>query len=122
MPTRVINALGSRLSVPQPFTDEFKPGESRDYPEIEYADALSYTNIQEMWEKGQIVLEDLSEYEGSVHGVPLNKYDGAVAPTATDDTKAGYAIGSIWIDAVAKIGYLCVDATAGAAVWKQITA
>ncbi len=122
MPTRVINVSGVRLSVPQPFTDEFTPGQSRDYDDIEYADALSYSNIQEMWEKGQLVLEDLSTYEGSVHGVPLNNYGGAVAPTGTDDADAGYAVGSLWVDAVGKVGYMCVDATASAAVWKQITA
>lgn len=121
MPVRVTNVSGYRLSVPQPFTDEFKPGQARDYDDIEYADALTYSNIDEMWKKGQIKLEDLSEYTGSVHGVPLSKYDGTAAPTVNDDEDAGYGPGSMWVDVTGEAGYLCVKATAGAAVWKQIT-
>lgn len=48
--------------------------------------------------------------------------DATIAPTANEDTDDGYSVGSIWVDATADVGYLCVDATATAAVWKQITA
>lgn len=47
--------------------------------------------------------------------------DAAVPPGVGDDTNDGYAVGSIWIDIVADEAYICVDATVGAAVWKQIT-
>lgn len=40
-----------------------------------------------------------------------------VAPTATDDSAAGYSVGSIWLDTVAVAVHTCTDATAGAAVW-----
>jgi hypothetical protein len=41
------------------------------------------------------------------------------APTANDDTSVEYQVGSVWIDTSAspREAYLCVDATAGAAVW-----
>lgn len=42
------------------------------------------------------------------------------APTATDDSAAGYAVGSVWIDTTNDNAYVCVDATATAAVWYQI--
>lgn len=46
----------------------------------------------------------------------------AVAPGATDDSAAGYSIGSLWIDTTADKSYVCVDATATAAVWNDLTA
>ena len=42
----------------------------------------------------------------------------AVAPTTTDDTSAGYAVGSRWINTTADKSYLCVDATASSAIWQ----
>lgn len=45
----------------------------------------------------------------------------AVAPTVNDDSGDGYSIGSFWIDTVTDTGYMLMDATVGAAVWKQIT-
>ena len=44
-----------------------------------------------------------------------------VAPTVTDDSAAGYAVDSRWIDVTNDKAYICVDATAGAAVWVEIT-
>ncbi len=41
------------------------------------------------------------------------------APTITDDSAAGYGINSKWIDVTADIAYVCLDATAGAAVWQR---
>ncbi len=48
-----------------------------------------------------------------------HNYSATTAPTATDDSSAGYSVGSRWIDTIAKIAYTCVDATVGAAVWYQ---
>lgn len=50
----------------------------------------------------------------------LNKWDATAAPTANDDTSAGYAPGSLWVNVTADTAYICVDATAAAASWKQI--
>lgn len=45
----------------------------------------------------------------------------SVAPTANDDSTADYSVGSLWIDTTGNKGYLCLDATAAAAVWFDIT-
>ena len=45
----------------------------------------------------------------------------AVAPAVTDDVNSGYAIGSRWIDTTNDKEYVCTDATAGAALWKETT-
>jgi hypothetical protein len=42
-------------------------------------------------------------------------------PTVSDDTDDGYTIGSWWINTTSDEAYLCVDATAGAAVWTKIS-
>lgn len=44
-----------------------------------------------------------------------------VAPAITDDGAAGFPIGTLWVDTVLDNGFMSVDASAGAAVWKQIT-
>jgi len=52
----------------------------------------------------------------------LNKRDATVAPTVNEDSGDGYAIGSRWVDVTADKEYICLDATVGAAVWKETTA
>jgi hypothetical protein len=47
----------------------------------------------------------------------LNKLDATAAPAVTDDSGDGYSVGSVWIDVTGDDAYICVDATAGAAVW-----
>jgi hypothetical protein len=48
-----------------------------------------------------------------------NNVTSIVSPTASDDTLLGYGAGSIWIFATSI--YICMDATAGIAIWKRIT-
>ena len=43
------------------------------------------------------------------------------APGATDDSAAGYSVGSVWIDTTNDKAYVCLDATATAAVWTETT-
>jgi len=51
-----------------------------------------------------------------------NKLDATVAPAATDDNDpGGYSVGSIWLDVAADKAYICLDNSAGAAVWKEIS-
>ena len=46
----------------------------------------------------------------------------ASPPTINDDSSAGFQTGELWIDETAKVGYLLVDASVGAAVWQAIGA
>lgn len=50
-----------------------------------------------------------------------NKFDATAPPTATDDSSAGYEVGSKWVDVTNKRAYFCVDATATSAVWTDTT-
>lgn len=62
----------------------------------------------------------VGDYRVSV--VPLglkHNYGSDTAPTAADDELAGYSPGSIWVDSTGGDFYICVDATAGAAVWSS---
>jgi len=43
------------------------------------------------------------------------------APGVGDDSADGYTVGSFWFDTVAEEGYVCLDTSPGAAVWKGIT-
>lgn len=54
-------------------------------------------------------------------GLILDKTDATTAPTVNDDDADGYSVGSKWVDVTNDRGYLCVDASTGAAVWKEIT-
>lgn len=58
------------------------------------------------------VLQIVNGGTGGIH-----KLDATVAPAVTDDTNDGYTVGSVWINTTADTIYICVDATAGAAVW-----
>ena len=49
--------------------------------------------------------------------VITNKLDATADPTATDDSSAGYQIGSVWVNTTTDEAFTCVDATAAAAVW-----
>lgn len=69
---------------------------------------------------------DVSAYDGIPQiksGTTSNlktNWTATTAPAVTDDTAAGYSVGSLWVDVTADNCYQCVDATNGAAVWKQL--
>lgn len=52
----------------------------------------------------------------------LNNYSATTFPTATDDSDDGYTAGSLWVDTSACPAetFLCIDPTAGAALWVSV--
>ena len=50
------------------------------------------------------------------------RVEATVNPTATDDSGDGYSIGTVWVNTTADTVWFCVDASVGAAVWKDISA
>lgn len=61
-----------------------------------------------------------SSYVTVTTSTPLGKYDATTAPTVNEDSGDGYSVGSLWIDVTADAAYVCLDASAGAAVWLQV--
>ena len=53
--------------------------------------------------------------------IAKSNFVATAAPTANDDTGDGYTVGSWWVNTTSDEAYLCVDATAGAAVWTKIS-
>jgi hypothetical protein len=53
--------------------------------------------------------------------IKLNKLDATAAPAVGDDSADGYSVGSVWIDVTNDQFYMCLDASAGAAVWHNVT-
>jgi hypothetical protein len=51
----------------------------------------------------------------------LNAADATLVPDANDDEDQGYSVGSHWYNVAGGDAYVCLDASDGAAVWKQIT-
>lgn len=49
----------------------------------------------------------------------IHKVNGTTAPTVNDDSLDGYAVGSWWLDTTNDVAYVCLDATATAAVWQR---
>jgi hypothetical protein len=55
---------------------------------------------------------------GFVQNTRVN-YTATTDPGSSDDSTQSYSVGSMWINNTTKVFYICVDATAGAAVWKD---
>ena len=90
------------------------------------ADVTDATNVAAA---GAVMDSDISEGEGLLRKTGAGAYEAiktnlsaSAAPGATDDSAAGYAVGSLWIDTTADSPYVCVDATASSAVWDQLDA
>jgi len=66
-----------------------------------------------------------TQVAGGYSNVPLinnsdytNTLNATAAPTSSSDNSTGYSTGSRWFDTQSGRGYICTDATAGAAVWQ----
>lgn len=49
-----------------------------------------------------------------------HKLDATVDPTVNDDSGDGYGPTSVWVNATDDKVFICADAAAGAAVWRQV--
>ena len=65
---------------------------------------------------------DLSITAAGLQHVRKHNLSASASPGVGDDTADGYEVGSLWTDTTADKAYLCLDATAGAAVWTELTA
>ena len=54
------------------------------------------------------------------HSYGPGVFDATTAPGTGDDALDGFRPNSLWYDATGKKLYLCIDNTAGAAVWKEV--
>lgn len=52
--------------------------------------------------------------------VPQKRIETTVDPTVNDDSGSGYAVNDLWTNTTDDTSWICVDATATAAVWKPI--
>lgn len=59
---------------------------------------------------------------GAISSAKMHDFDHAGPPTVDDDSSDGFGVGSPWVDVANGRSYLCVDASAGAAVWVEVSA
>jgi hypothetical protein len=69
----------------------------------------------------QDAIDEVEARVDTLDAKPVNKFDATIAPTVTDDSGAGYSVGSVWIDVTNNESYRCIDDTVGAAVWIETT-
>ena len=62
-----------------------------------------------------------SDVAATTSAILQNNWTAIVAPTGTDDSSLGYAVGSQWVDAILDKSYILLNPALGAAVWKDIT-
>jgi len=69
---------------------------------------------------GSFAAELVRVSAGNYAPVKINRAATA-APTVNDDTTQDYSVGSRWYDTTNDRAYTCLDATTGAAVWREIS-
>lgn len=89
------------------------------------ADVTDATNVAA---SGAVMDSDIAPAEGFMRKTGAGAYTAiksnlgaSVAPSATDDSAAGYVVGSLWLDTTADKAYRALDVTATAAVWVETT-
>ena len=111
------------LSVTNPFT-------TADETKLDGIEALAdVTDATNVAAAGAVMDSDISAGEGFLRKTGSGAYEAiksnlsaSASPGVTDDTNAGYKIGSLWLDTTKDRAFLCLDATVGAAVWVGISA
>lgn len=57
----------------------------------------------------------------AAYAVVRHNRSAAAAPTVNDDSTQNYEVGSRWFDTTADRAYTCLDASVGAAVWREVS-
>lgn len=60
---------------------------------------------------------DLLSFDGNKE--LIQRHSDAADPGVTDDEGEGYEVGSLWINSTEGRTFMCLDATDGAAVWRE---
>ena len=85
----------------------------------------TYANLESLASVRAKINANFQELDSRLGVVELEtrkNNDAATAvPVATDDSSAGYAVGSRWTDVTTDKAYYLLDATAGAAVWLDVS-
>lgn len=102
-----------------------------DAAEVEYSNttsALNAPNVQDAIDELDARVPESTAAGDSLVGsgsdtytVRKNNESASAAPTSGDDSGDGYSVGSRWIDTTNDKEYVCLDASAGAAVWTETT-
>ena len=66
-----------------------------------------------------LAVVDMTDVDPTTSAVLVNNFNAPVAPGINDDSASGYEPGSIWINTLLNISWMCVDSTVGAALWAQ---
>jgi hypothetical protein len=112
----------SRLTQDEPAQEPLGARSIREEKQVEGAGVVTHATQHKTGGGDALPPADIgAALTGHTH-TPLDNLDGAGAPAVTDDETQGYEAGSVWIDVVADKAYVCVDASAGAAVWTETTA
>lgn len=57
----------------------------------------------------------------AAYAVVRHNRSATAAPTVNDDSTQNYEVGSRWFDTIADRAYTCLDASVGAAVWREVS-
>jgi hypothetical protein len=111
----ITQALTANMSLAMPLlqNDLFKV--MRLYPDVDWRGAVDLANGATSIDEGKLI--DVRSF-GTWR--PKCNFTATAAPGVGDDVDDGYAVGSMWIDVTGDVVYVCVDATAGAAVWNTV--
>ncbi|MDY6957599.1 MAG: hypothetical protein SVK08_00445 [Halobacteriota archaeon] len=61
------------------------------------------------------------DHDGDYEPYVKNNFSATTDPGATNDSSEGYSIGSKWVNTSADTVFVCVDATATSAIWRDVT-
>ena len=79
----------------------------------------SYMQITDT--NGYFTATDLENVLDEIFENKVDRIESASAPTVNDDSADGYQVGAVWVNTTSDTVYVLVDATAGSAVWMDVS-